>query len=199
MNIYKFYTNTSPLENFDFDVREKSNLILIYIGEIIGEVNIDLRIFDRAKSDVKIAMMLRGESDLKINYKARHIGAKSTSSFDLRGSLDDQAQKKSNLRIIFEKGCAESEASENEKITLLSTTAKNIASPTILCHEENVHGTHSASTGHIDTNISEYLQSRGLDINTTKKLLVSADIKTILNDIKDKDVLKSIKEALEYA
>ncbi len=198
MNVCRLFTSNSPLQSFNFEVESgrNQNIILIFIGEIIGKVDVNILLNESSKSVVKIATVLTGNSDFKLNYTVKHVGEKSKSSFNLCGSLDNKAKKTSNMQIIFEKGSSNSEGSEKEKITLFSESARNVSSPSILCHEENVHGAHGMSTGHVDEKIRNYLSSRGIDKVSIKKIIVRSDIQTIINSIKDENVLKSIYEAL---
>lgn len=197
---YKVFTSASPLSDLNFDVAagKKVRMVLVFVGEISGEININCTLAERTMVEFYVATVLRGRSDFRLNYLAEHVGAESESKFVLRGNLDDEARKKSTLGIHFAKGAVGAIGSEDEKVFLLSEDARNISIPRIDCDEDDVAGKHSASTGSIDADALKFLMSRGLTERAARKRLEFANVASIINMIDDEKVLKCIYEELDY-
>ena len=110
-------------------------------------------------------------------------------TIDAVGALSGAATKNFKGTIDFKNGAAKSYGSENELCLLLSENAKAKALPMLLCHEEDVDGSHSTATGKIDSKSLFYLMSRGLSKTDATKLIVKAKFNSIL-----KNVTKDIQE-----
>jgi Fe-S cluster assembly scaffold protein SufB len=66
----------------------------------------------------------------------------------------------------------------------------------LLCHEEDVEGTHGVSTGKIDEDKLFYLMSRGINEKDAKKLIINANYNLVIDNILDEDIKKLIKEEI---
>ena len=143
------------------------------------------------------AFALRGEQELKFNYKTIQSGENSKSRFNLVGTLDDKTKKKSSEIIDFRAGALNAEGSETEKVTLFSNEAQNVAEPIILCIEENMHGEHSFSSGHLDPDAVNYLRARGVDLESAKKIISREQILRVAKLCKNETIIQEIEEALQ--
>lgn len=182
----------------DCKLSRDTSLTIEYIaigGRNVANFNISLE--ERATLSFDGAFALAGKDRLVFNYKATHLGADSKSCFNLVGTLDGEAQKNSTETIDFRAGATNAEGSESEKITLFSDSAKNTAQPIILCDEENMHGEHSFSSGHLDPEAVNYLRSRGVDLTTAKKIISREQILRVVKLCKNKDIIEKIREALQ--
>ncbi len=159
--------------------------------------NLDFELDKGAELVFDGAIRLQGNDDLDFNYKVVHLGAGSKSHFNLVGTLDDQAKKSSTETIDFKAGATNAEGSECERITLLSDSIKNTAQPIILCDEENMHGTHSFSSSHLDPEVVNYLRTRGVDLAAAKKIISREQIRRVVELCKNKAIIEEILEALQ--
>lgn len=133
---------------------------------------------------------------LDYNYICNHIGKETNSSLLVKGALTDKARKLCKATIDFKRGSSESRGAEEEYVTLLSDTVKNIAVPILLCTEDDVEGLHAASAGKIDENILFYIMSRGFDQSSAKRLILESQYAEIIDLIEDEEVKKNIHETL---
>lgn len=159
--------------------------------------NLDFELNKGAELVFDSAIRLQGNDALDFNYKVVHLGAESKSHFNLVGTLDDQAKKNSTETIDFKAGATNAEGSECERITLLSDSIKNAAQPIILCDEENMHGTHSFSSSHLDSEVVNYLRTRGVDLAAAKKIISREQIRRVVELCKNKAIIEEILEALQ--
>ncbi len=142
------------------------------------------------------AFRLREKDSLNLNYKTVHLGANSKSRFSLVGTLDEEATKDSTATIDFKNGASGAVGSEREKVTLFSNQAKNIARPIILCNEENMHGTHNFSSGHLAPEAVDYLRARGIDLENVKRIISREQILSVAKLTKDEAIIKEIEGLL---
>ena len=184
--------------NLSFALNKDASLKVQFIatgGNHTANLNFELA--EKSELVFDGAFALSNKDALDFNYKTTHLGADSRSHFNLIGTLDDQAQKNSTEIIDFKSGATNAEGHESEKVTLFSDTAKNIAKPIILCAEENMHGTHSFSSGHLDPDAVNYLRARGVDLTAAKKIISREQILRVVELCKNQAIIEEIREALQ--
>ncbi|MDR0861237.1 MAG: SufD family Fe-S cluster assembly protein [Oscillospiraceae bacterium] len=137
-----------------------------------------------------------GDRRLDFNYIARHLGDGTTSSLTASGALFDRCDKTYRGTLDFIRGAAGSKGAEIENTLLFSPDARNRSAPLILCEEEDVEGSHAASIGKIDANKLYYMQSRGLSEVEAKRLLVTAQLETVLKNVPGEEERERLRDYL---
>ncbi len=208
----------SDLTNLNLNIESDMHLV-IYFKELIGDFEANIRIIAGKKVHLehiilggslncKINFVLEKEASLVLNtgfslsgtdklnycYFAEHLGANSKSMIRMVGSLDDSAEKMSELKIHFAKGATGAVGDEKEKISIFSNQAKNTASPTILSDESEAEGHHGFSSCHISEDEQSYLCSRGVDSDKIKLILAKNDLLRVAKLTKKADIIKEIYE-----
>jgi Fe-S cluster assembly scaffold protein SufB len=110
----------------------------------------------------------------------------------IEGALNDNAKNHFKGIIDFIEGSKNAVGYENENCLLFSDKAISKSLPMLLCHEEDVSGTHSVSTGKPDEDKLFYLKSRGISEDESKKLIMIGNFTKALTKVKNKE------EILEY-
>ena len=87
---------------------------------------------------------------LDMNYYMFNKGEKTNSNIEIAGALFDESNKNFKGIIDFIEGSKNAVGYENENCLLFSDKAISKSLPMLLCHEEDVSGTHSVSTGKPD-------------------------------------------------
>lgn len=146
------------------DVLGESNLESIYIGK------------DNDRID--------------LNYLIDLKGSKSKSKVNVEGLLNDNSYKSFKGTINFIKGSKKAIGSVNENVLVLSENARNISLPMLLCTEEDVEGSHSASSSKIDHKTLLYLMSRGISEVEAKKLIIRSKFDKFLKDEYIKEIIE---------
>lgn len=123
-----------------------------------------------------------------LNYIAELRGKKSNVNIEVQGALKDEAKKHFKGTIDFKRGAKKAKGNENENCMLLSSSARSIALPMLLCSEEDVEGNHSTSSGKAGQKELFYIMSRGFSEKDALKLLVRAKFNSILEGIKNIEV-----------
>ncbi len=96
------------------------------------------------------------------------------------------------VSTFIKKGMIESNCEQINRI-INETNNKCVIKPNLFIDENNVNANHSASIGKFNESELFYLQSRGLDYNEAKKLLIKG---FILSDI-DKCILKETEKIIK--
>ena len=123
-----------------------------------------------------------------LNYIAELRGKKSNVNIEVQGALKDEAKKHFKGTIDFKRGAKKAKGNENENCMLLSSSARSIALPMLLCSEEDVEGNHSTSSGKAGQKELFYIMSRGFSEKEALKLLVRAKFNSIIEGIKNIEI-----------
>lgn len=142
-------------------------------------------------------LCLHDSNSCEYAYLCEHKAQKSISDLLLTGFLNDKSRKNSSLTIDFKTGSSDSIGKESEDFLLLSNDATNIASPIVLCAEENVDGHHSIKSSHIGTETMNYLNTRGLSTDEIRRLICFGKVKFIVEKIPNRRIREDIYERLK--
>ena len=152
-----------------------------------------------ASFEGRLAYLVDKNRCLDVCYVARQTGRDSSSSMNVDGVVSDQGRKTWRGTIDFVKGAAGAKGDEQENVLLMSPAAVNKSLPVILCDEEDVDGRHGSSIGRIGADILFYMQSRGIDELSAKKIMVKSKVAAASRFIQDSDVVDRINRHLEGA
>ena len=136
------------------------------------------------------------EDILDMNYVTKLIGIKTVTDMNTVGVINDKTIKSYKSTIDFIKGAKKSDGRESEKCTILSKKASSKSMPMMLCHEEDVNGSHSVSSGEIDEKQLFYLMSRGLSKKEALKVIILASFNKLLLEQDDETIRNEILEAI---
>ena len=73
----------------------------------------------------------------------------------------------------------------------------NRSIPLILCKEENVDGRHGATIGQLSDDMLFYMEARGIDKETAKKIMVRARLDSIARMIPDEKLKDKVSSYLD--
>lgn len=186
--------NSNHFLAIDNEVLDNSNIKhnIIDIGSNIKINNMYSNIIGYNSTNILNNMYIGSNSNiLDMNYNFDIKAKNSKSIMKVEGALFDTSKKNFRGTIDFKEGSSKSVGEENENCILFSDTCISRSLPMLLCHEEDVIGTHGVSSGKVSKDKLFYLMSRGLDKKDASKLIVSANFSTIINDLPE-----SIKEEL---
>ena len=153
----------------------------------------------KACSKSKICYVVNKNHSLDVNYVVRQSGIETYSFMRTDGVVMDGASKVWRGTIDFIKGCKDAKGDEQEDVLLLNPDVVNKTLPVILCGEEDVDGRHGSSIGRLSSEILFYMQSRGIDEKTARKLIVRAKILSACKDIPDRHLVDQVQDFIEGA
>lgn len=189
VNIIKIQRMNDVSPNFDTNIalvesNGKVNWISVELGANISGSNYSTFLEDEAsESNLHSIYLGDGSRKLDLSYSMIHKGVRSISNIETRGVLMDSAKKVFRGNLDFKRGAKRASGVEEEYVILLDPTVKSDSIPALLCDEDDVQGEHAASAGQIDKNKLFYLMSRGLSERESKKLIVEATFRPIIDKI----------------
>lgn len=182
--------------SFENDIKRSSNITINFI-DLGGKVKVSnyySTLDDYSINNFNNIHVGKSNDRIDMNYHMINKGIKSNSNIEVAGSLYDESYKTFKGIIDFKEGSSRSIGYENENTILFSNKCISRSLPMLLCHEEDVNGTHSVSTGKVDENKLFYLMSKGLSEDESNKLIMYANFNKILNNISVKDEIISLIE-----
>lgn len=184
---------------FENDIKDNSNITINFI-DLGGDIRISNYysvIGNYASNNFNNIHIGKENTRIDMNYHMVNRGIKSNSNIEICGSLFDECYKTFKGIIDFEKCSSKAIGYENENSMLFSDKCISRSLPMLLCHEEDVSGTHSVSIGKVDENKLFYLMSKGLSQEESNKLIMFGNFNKILNNLNDKEeIIKLIEEKM---
>ena len=155
------------MTQFPIQKNEKKTINLTesgdYLVELLGEgAQVEIVGMFEAKEDGKV------DINLTIIHKSPHTRANTV----LKGVASDKANIRFFGRIIIEPDCGDTQSFLEERILLLSDTAKAEAVPELEILTDDVKCSHAASISRVPEEHLFYLQSRGISKSEAEKLIV---------------------------
>lgn len=134
--------------------------------------------------------LVRKDHLLDINYVADQRGKKTDASMQFKGVLMDTAVKTLRGTLDFKCGSSGSVGDEQEDALLLGDEIINRTMPVILCQEEDVEGRHGATIGQLSDELLFYMQTRGIDEEEAKRIMIKARLESVSRMIPDPEIMQ---------
>jgi Fe-S cluster assembly protein SufD len=115
-----------------------------------------------------------GDQHLDNYMLVEHRGPHTSSRQFYNGVLDDHAHGVFHGRIIVHKPAQKTDAKQTNRNLLLSDDAQVDTKPQLEIYADDVKCTHGATIGQIDDQAMFYLRSRGMDEESSRRLLLMA-------------------------
>lgn len=141
--------------------------------------------------------LVQGGHTLDMSQTVLQRGAMSESHFAVDEVLFEGATKSWRGTIDFRRGCRGAVGDEQEDVLLFADRVVNKSLPVILCDEEAVEGRHGCSIGKVDSSALFYMNSRGLDEASAKRLIVTGKAAKTARYIADEALEGEIKERID--
>ena len=183
--INKLNDNSSNLYSIDIKALDDS-LVTTNLLDLNGNkriYNVNSITDKKATSNLNNIYIGKDNDLIDMNYRYVNNKEESNNNIEVQGLLKDNSIKHFKGTIDFIEGSKNSIGKENENCVLLSKTCRSKSLPMLLCHEENVEGAHSVSTGTLDKNKLFYLMSHGIDESEATKLIIKSNFNSVINNI----------------
>ena len=113
-----------------------------------------------------------------------HAQPHGVSRLNYKGILDGNSRAVFGGEVLVRRNAQKSDAQQTDKNLLLSEDAEVDSKPSLLIYADDVQCSHGATAGQIDAQTLFYLRSRGLDLETASRMLVSAFAREIIDAVK---------------
>ena len=191
---------TLQLDDTSFVCGQHSKVDFIQIE--LGGNHIDSGIYADLQgnySDIKthVSYLFKDNQFLDMNHWVVQHGKRTKCDMYVDGTLKDQAQKIFRGTIDLQKGCSGSTGNEMENTLTLSPKVLNKSMPNILCLEDDIAAEHGVTIGKLSKEVLFYMESRGIDEVTARKIIARAKIQRASDFIPDESVKEVISDYLE--
>ena len=170
---------------------------IIDIGSNIKVNNVYSNVYNNATNYLNNIYLGSNNNIIDMNYYLNNIGENSKNIMRVEGAINDNTKKVFRGTIDFIEGCKNSIGDENENCVLLSDNVISRSLPQMLCHEEDVVGSHGVSSGKVDEDKLFYIMTHGYSRKDAEKLIVMANFSKILSNISDNKIRDEIINIIE--
>ena len=137
----------------------------------------------RSRFNSRGAFVLHGRQHADMEVLVTHRGRDSVSNAVWRGVADDRARGVVHGRILVQPGADGADGSFYNKNLLLSPDAEIDTRPALEIYADEVKANHGATVGQLDEQVLFYLRSRGIPLETARRILVRAFCSVALDGI----------------
>ncbi|MBX9830742.1 SufD family Fe-S cluster assembly protein [Candidatus Babeliales bacterium] len=127
-----------------------------------------------ARATVRCLCFGFGKKTFKFKTLQDHQAPDATSSLVIRTVLDDQSQLICHNLIKVQKDAQRTDAEQENKNILLARGARAVSIPMLEIEADDVRCQHGAAVSRLDNEHLFYLQSRGLDAQQTRQMLIES-------------------------
>ncbi len=122
-----------------------------------------------------------------ITTDVEHAAGGGASRQVFKGVLDDDGHGVFQGKVTVARDAQKTDAHQLNNALLLSDAAEIDAKPELEIYADDVKCSHGATAGDLDESELFYLQARGIDAATARRLLVSAFVRAALEEIREAD------------
>jgi Fe-S cluster assembly protein SufD len=128
--------------------------------------------------------MTNGTQQQDQEISSTHSSPNCTSDQFYKGILSGKSHAVFSGKVIVERDAQKSAATQKDLNLLLSRGAEIDAKPSLEIYADDVTAAHGATAGHVDRDTLFYLQSRGVDEEAAKAILIRGFAEEMLDDFK---------------
>ncbi|MEZ5757716.1 MAG: Fe-S cluster assembly protein SufD [Emcibacteraceae bacterium] len=136
-----------------------------------------------AKTNLRGAFLGRDGNSHDVFTHMKHMVPQGISEQVYRGVLEKGGKSAFQGKVYVAKDAQLTNADQSNKNLLLDRGAEANSKPELLIYADDVKCSHGATVGELDEQALFYLESRGLDKNAAKALLVEAFISEVFEEI----------------
>lgn len=156
-------------------------------GNVISDFDSELR-GQASHSNIKAVGISAGKQTQVVNTRVTNYGRNSVGHILQNGVILDRGVLTFNGIGHIIHGAAGADAQQESRVLMLSDKGRGDANPILLIDENDVTAGHAASVGQVDEEDLFYMQSRGIDEETAKKLVIRGFLGSVVGEIPLKDV-----------
>jgi Fe-S cluster assembly protein SufD len=128
--------------------------------------------------------MTNGEQQQDQEISTTHAKPGCSSDQYYKGILSGKSHAVFSGKVVVMRDAQKSDANQKDLNLLLSRGAEIDAKPSLEIYADDITAAHGATAGHVDRDTLFYLQSRGVDEETAKAILVRGFAEEMLNEFK---------------
>ena len=139
----------------------------------------------------------RGTQHQDITTKMHHNVPNCTSNQIIRGVLDDTAKGVFQGKVVVARDAQKTDGQQMSRALLLSRKAEADAKPELEIFADDVVCSHGATVGELDETHLFYLQSRGIDKEEARNMLIEAFLLDAIEQVRDEALAEILTGAVQ--
>lgn len=151
---------------------------------------------DDAATSLRGLALTDGRRHADSNVVVEHDALDTRSRQFFRGILDGRSKSVYSGRVIVRQDAQKADSLQESANLLLSPKAEADGRPQLEIYADDVVCNHGAATGAIDEDALFYLQSRGVDATTARRMIAFAFARNVLDGVKDTPLHRMLTELL---
>jgi Fe-S cluster assembly protein SufD len=171
--------------------------VLFFMLNRNGEITFEL-VGTGARAHI-LSLTLENTGEHSLSITQRHTGQATFSRLIGKTVASGNAACTSYGLVIIEKGATDSDASQEYRNLLLSDKASALSRPALEIKTDAVKAHHAATTSTLQEEALFFAESRGLERDEARKLLLMGFVSSLLDEIPDvfADEKRRLREDLE--
>lgn len=148
---------------------------------------------EQAAAEVNAAYKMSGWATLDFTTDIEHLAPATFSDQLVKGVVDGDARGVFQGKIEIHPDCVATEGHQLHRAILLSDTAEVDVKPELKIYADDVKCSHGAATGELDEDQLFYMQSRGIDVDEARRILVEAFLDDVWLKIENEAIRAYVK------
>ena len=145
-----------------------------------GDINLEIPLLvDHQEYEVLGLISAMEPGDYNVRVVTDHIASNTFGRVIIKGVAANGARVKVDGMIKIGKNARKTDSFLDMRILLLDKKSSAVAEPKLEIENNDVKASHAATVGKIDDEQLFYLESRGVDIDEAKKLIVKGFLKDV--------------------
>jgi FeS assembly protein SufD len=165
-------------------------------GNVLADFNTDLN-GQGSQSEVKAVAISTGSQNQGITTRITNYGQHTKANILQHGVILSDATLIFNGVGHIVKGARGSDSQQENRVLMLSRTARGDANPILLIDENDVRAGHAASVGRVNQEQMYYLMSRGLSKDLAERLVIRGFLGSVLSEIPAADARQILTDTIE--
>ncbi len=150
-----------------------------------------------SRSDSMLLLFGDGRQRLDVGINAILVAPRTSSDTQARSVLSGDARGAYRGSAHIEKIAREGRVYQRHNALLLSDTARNDSSPGLFIDNMEVAAGHAATAGRIDADQLFYLQSRGIDERTAKRMIVEGFLDPVIEAVPAEAMRQELRNVVQ--
>ncbi|MCQ2340997.1 MAG: SufD family Fe-S cluster assembly protein [Paludibacteraceae bacterium] len=196
------YINSSQV---DIHVQQHADSVLRVVvinlpqapdGEINHTIHID-HVEAGCHTEIYALAFIKDKEQVRIHTRMHHDVGEGESKQVVKFVLADQAQGAFLGELKIQPNAQQVSAEQTNRNLLLSDEAIMRTQPQLEIYADDVKASHGASSGQLDESALFYMQQRGIDAATGRRMLVAAFMKDIVEQVSDAEQREQLLQTID--
>jgi len=140
---------------------------------------------------------IKDKEQVRIRTRMHHDVGQGESKQMVKFVLEDQSQGAFLGELKIKPDAQKVSAEQTNRNLILSDTAVMRTQPQLEIYADDVKASHGASSGQLDESALFYMQQRGIDLATGRRLLVAAFMKDVVEQITDEQQRNELLQTID--